>query len=410
MATKGTPWKTKNWFVSPLNYDKEVTKGFAPPKKIMVHDTTLRDGEQQAGLMFTKEQKVNIAEKLAELGVHRIEAGTPAVSPNDEAAIREIVNRKLGPKIFCLSRCMEDDIKKAADCGVDGVTVEIPASEHLIELGYRWSLEKATEMPIKATRLAHELGLYVAFFTVDASRAGLDWVLKLLEHVAQEGHMDSLCLVDTLGCLTPEAVAYITKRTKERIKKPLEAHYHNDYALGVANTIKAVLNGVEVIHTTVNGLGERSGNTPMEETVLALLTLYGIDTGIKYNKLREVAKLVEEVSGVPMAPNRGFVGDQSYHVESGMVADWYRNIGGDLADIMVFPINYSFVGNEKPEIVLGKKSGRGNVLLWAEKLGIDLSKEEVADVVAKIKATSYEKRGRLSEAEFRKIIDEVKAK
>ena len=409
MLAKEKPWKTDKWFVSPWNYIEEVTKGFTPPEKVKIHDTTLRDGEQQAGLMFTKEEKIRIAEKLAEVGVYRIEAGTPAVSPHDEAAIKDIVKRKLGPKIFCLSRCMEDDIRRAADCGVDGVTVEIPSSEHLIELGYRWSLEKAMEMPIKATKLAHELGLHVAFFTVDASRAGLDWVLRLLEYVAQEGHMDSLCLVDTFGCLTPEAVAYAVKKTKERIHKPLEAHYHNDFGLGVANTIKAVLGGAEYIHTTVNGIGERSGNAPMAETVLALLTLYGIDTGIKYHKLREVAKLVEQISGVPMAPMRGFVGDKCYHIESGMVVDWYRNIGEE-ADIEAFPIHYSFVGNKKPEIVLGKKSGKGNILHWAEKLGIDLSKEEALDVVREVKAKSYEKKGLLNETEFRNIIEEVRAR
>ena len=407
MSTKDTLWKTDNWFVSPWNYLAEVTKDFTPPEQVKIHDTTLRDGEQQAGLMFTKEEKLQIAEKLAELGVHRIEAGTPAVSPEDEAAIREIVKRKLGPQIFALSRCIEDDIRRAADCGVDGVTVEIPSSEHLIELGYRWSLEKAMDMPIKATKLAHELGLYVAFFTVDASRAQLEWVLRLLEHVAHEGHMDSLCLVDTFGCLTPEAVAYVVKRTKERIHKPLEAHYHNDYGLGVANTIKAVLGGAEVIHTTVNGLGERSGNTPMEETVLALLTLYGIDTGIKYHKLRELAKLVERIAGVPMAPNRGFVGDQAFHVESGIVVDWYRNIGEE-ADIMAFPIHYSFVGNEEPEVIIGKKSGKGNIAVLAQRMGIDLSAEEVTEVTRRVKAKSYEKKGAITEAEFRRIVEEVK--
>lgn len=409
MVTKKGPWKTDNWFVSPWNYMAEVTRDFTPSQKVLIHDTTLRDGEQQAGLMFTKEEKICIAEKLAELGVHRIEAGTPAVSPHDEAAIREIVKRNLGPQTFCLSRCMEADVRRAADCGVDGVTVEIPSSEHLIELGYRWPLEKAMELPIKATRLAHELGLHVAFFTVDASRADLGWVLRLLQHVAEEGHMDSLCLVDTFGCLAPEAVAYAVKKTKDAINKPLEAHYHNDFGLGVANTIRAVLGGAEVIHTTVNGLGERSGNTPMEETVLALKTLYGVDTGIRYNKLREVAKLVEEISGVPMAPNRGFVGDQAFHVESGLVVDWYRNIGEE-ADIEAFPIRYSFVGNKKPEVVLGKKSGRGNVILWAQRLGIDLRPEEVVDVTNAVKARSYEKKGPLDEADFRKAVEEVKAK
>ena len=127
------PWRTENWFVSPWNYLEEVTRDFQPPKQVKIHDVTLRDGEQQAGIIFTKDDKVRIAEKLAEVGVHRIEAGMPAVSPPDEAAIKEIVKRDLGPEIFCFSRCMVDDVKRAVDCGVRGIVMEIPASAHLIE-------------------------------------------------------------------------------------------------------------------------------------------------------------------------------------------------------------------------------------------------------------------------------------
>ncbi|MDP1991172.1 MAG: hypothetical protein Q8K00_09115, partial [Syntrophales bacterium] len=122
---KATPWKTDDWFVSPWNFLEEVTQGFNPPKKVRIHDVTLRDGEQQAGIIYRKQDKIRIAEKLAEAGVHRIETGMPAVSPMDEAAIREIVKRNLGPEIFCFSRCIVDDVKRAADCGVSGVVIEI---------------------------------------------------------------------------------------------------------------------------------------------------------------------------------------------------------------------------------------------------------------------------------------------
>jgi isopropylmalate/homocitrate/citramalate synthase len=132
-----TPWKTDNWFVSSWNYLEEVTKGFHPPKKVKIHDVTLRDGEQQAGIIFTKDDKIRIAEKLAEVGVHRIEAGMPAVSPRDEAAIREIVKRNFKSEIFCFCRCVVDDVKRAADCGVKGIVIEIPASAHLIEQAAR---------------------------------------------------------------------------------------------------------------------------------------------------------------------------------------------------------------------------------------------------------------------------------
>ena len=323
MDTKNKPWKTENWFVSPWNYLPEVTKDFAPPKQVKIHDITLRDGEQQAGITFTRDDKIRIAEKLAEVGVHRIEAGMPAVSPADEAAIREIVRRNLGPEIFCFSRCMVDDVKRAADCGVKGVIMEIPSSEHLIKFAYQWPMEKAIDLSIKATTAAKELGLYTVFFTIDATRADMSWFLNLIERVANEGHMDACALVDTFGVLSPHGASYFAKRVKERIKKPLEIHFHADFGLAVANTIAAVLAGAEVVHSTVTGIGERTGNASMEETVLALLTMYGIDVGLKYDKLNELSKLVRELSGTEIPANRPFIGDMAYDIESGIVTSWY---------------------------------------------------------------------------------------
>src|SRR2546429_533693 len=205
------PWKTDKWFVSPWNFDESVRPQLHFAKQIKFHDVTLRDGEQQTGVIFTKDDKIRIAEGLAEAGVHRIEAGMPVVSPSDEAAIKEIVKRKLGPQIFAFSRCMVDDVKRALDCGVSGIVMEVPSSEH--------------------------------------------------------------------------------------INKRLEAHFHMDFGMGVANTIMALAEGVEVVHSTVLGIGERAGNTPMEDTALALLTLYGIDTGLKHEKFYSLAKLVQQLSG-----------------------------------------------------------------------------------------------------------------
>jgi isopropylmalate/homocitrate/citramalate synthase len=402
------PWKTANWFVSPWNYLAEVTKDFHPPTKVKIHDITLRDGEQQAGIIFTKDDKIRIAEKLSEIGVHRIEAGMPAVSPNDEAAVREIVKRNLSAEIFCFSRCMVDDVKRALDCGVRGIVIEIPASAHLIEQGYKWPLEKAIELSIKATAFAKEQGLYTVFFTIDATRSDLNWLLDLIDRVATEGHMDAFSLVDTFGVLSPQAATYFTRKVKERITKPLEIHFHPDFGLGVANTINAVLAGAEVIHSTVTGIGERAGNTPMEETVLALLTMYGIDVGIDYSKLNEAAKLVQELSGVKVPGNRPFIGDGAYTIESGIVTGWYRNVFED-NPTTVFPVHPDFVGHERPKIAMGKKSGVESVAIWAEKLGIELNEEETLAVLMEVKLKSHDLKRVLTEEEFREIAEEVKA-
>jgi isopropylmalate/homocitrate/citramalate synthase len=408
MAKKvGTPWETENWFVSPWNFLPEVTKNFKPPKKVIIHDVTLRDGEQQAGIVLKKDEKVAIAEKLAEVGVQRIEAGMPATSPMDEAAIREIVKRNLGPEIFCFARCMVDDVKRAADCGAKGVVMEVPSSEHLIQLAYKWPLEKAIDLSIKATRAAKEAGLYTVFFTIDATRADMKWLLDLVTRVSTEGHMDAFTLVDTFGVLSPEGAAYFTKKVKERVgNKPLEIHFHADFGLSVANTIAAVMSGAEVIHSTVGGLGERAGNTPMEETVLALLALYGIDVGIKYDKLNELSTLVRKLTNTVIPSNRPLTGDMAYDIASGILTGWFKNVYAQ-KPTEVFPVKASFVGHREPQILMGKYSGVDNVTLWASNLGYTLDDKQVMAVVQAMKRKSHDLKRVLTEPEFKEIVETV---
>ena len=406
-SENATPWKTENWHVSSWNYVDELTKEYQPPEKVKIHDITLRDGEQQAGIIFTKDDKIRIAEKLAEVGVHRIETGMAAVSPRDEEAIREIVKRNLGPEIFSFCRCMTKDVELAADCGVDGIVIEIPASSHLIEQGYRWPLEKAIDLSVKATTRAKELGLYTVFFTIDGTRSDMDWLLSLVDRVSKEGHMDAFTLVDTFGVLSPQAATYFTKKVKERVDKPLEIHFHSDFGMGVANTINAVLAGAEVIHSTVLGIGERAGNTPMEETVLALLTLYGIDTCLDYGKLNELSKLVRALSGVQIPESRPFIGDGAYNIESGILAGWYKNVFEENPTTL-FPVLPQFVGHGAPEILMGKKSGLDNIEIWTKRMGIDLNEEESMEVLMAAKLKSLDMKRTLTEAEFKTIVEKVK--
>jgi isopropylmalate/homocitrate/citramalate synthase len=329
------------------------------------------------------------------------------VSPNDEAALREIVKRNLKSEIFCFARCMVADVELAADCGVDGIVIEIPSSAHLIEKGYKWPLEKAINLSIKATSAAKAAGLKTVFFTIDATRSDINWLMNLVERVAKEGHMDAFTLVDTFGVLSPQAATYFAKKVRERLSKPLEVHFHPDFGMGVANTINAVLAGAEVIHTTVLGIGERAGNTPMEETVLALLTMYGIDVGIDYSKLNELAKLVQRLSGFEVPKNRPFIGDNSYNIESGIVTGWYRNVF-ESDPTIVFPVRPDFVGHAPPAIMMGKKSGLDNISIWAQKLNIDLTDDENMAVLKQVKQKSHDLKRVLSEDEFAKITQDIK--
>ena len=397
------PWKTDDYFVSPWNYQEEANAGFDPPAKIEVHDVTLRDGEQQAGVEFTPDEKYKIAELLAEAGVQRIEAGLPAVSPADAEAVKRIASAGLPARIFSFSRCMVEDVKRAVDSGVEGIVMEVPSSEHIIELAYRWEYQKAIDLTVESTRFAHENGLYVSFFPIDSTRADITTFLNLIETIERDGHMDALALVDTFGVLSPNAAAFMTRKVRERIKKPLEAHFHMDFSLGVANTLMAVLNGAGTIQVSVTGTGERAGNTPLEDTVMALKTMYGIESGIDFTKLYGLSKVVREAAKVPVPPNRGIVGDRIFHVESGIIASWVKNVGqANLTE--AFPFRPEMVGQTGPEIVLGKGSGLDSVLIWLDKTGMGpATEEQMMAILQEVKALSLQKKGLLTEDDFRKI-------
>ncbi|MBD07582.1 MAG: pyruvate carboxyltransferase [Gammaproteobacteria bacterium] len=399
------PWKTDDWFSSAWNYNEEVTKDLNFADKIKIHDVTLRDGEQQTGIAYNFDDKLRIAEALAEAGMHRIEAGLPAVSAADKKSIAEIVKRDFGPDIYSFCRCMKQDVDASVDCGVKGLIMEVPASTHLIEHGYKWPLQKAIDTSVEATAYAHEQGLEVVFFPIDFSRSELSWVLELINTVASEGHMDALALVDTFGVISPHAMKYFVRAVKEKFPDTrLEAHFHQDFSLGVANTLLSLAEGVEIVHSTVLGIGERSGNAPTEDIVMALLTMYGIDLGIKTEKLYPLAKLVEELSQIKVPSNKSIVGDMLYQVESGIIANWFKNCGEEhLTEL--FPMRPELVGQPTADVVMGKGSGIDSVNIWLDKIGIKASEEEAADILKECKALGESTKKLLTEEQFRDIVD-----
>jgi len=400
------PWKTDKWFISPWCYLPEVRKNYNFPAKIKIHDVTLRDGEQQTAVVFRREEKVAIARQLDALGVHRIEAGMPAVSDQDKAAIQDIAALGLKAEIFAFGRCIAEEVRVVKKCGCSGVVIEIPASEHMIKNAYGWTVDRAIKSSIDATLAAKEAGLYTVFFTIDATRTEVDRLLDIVEQVATEGHMDAFTLADTMGGCTPDAIYHVVKRAIERLKKPVEIHCHQDFGLGVANTISALAAGASVAQTTITGIGERAGNVPMEDVVMSLLCLYGIDLGIRTEKLCEVSRFVLEKAQVTIPPNRPIVGDKLYEVESGIIAGWVR-LARREHPLEYVPFAPSLVGQKPVSIVLGKNSGPPSIEEWCEKLGVKATEEERMAMLQLVKAKSFEKKNLLTNEEFRAIVDRV---
>ncbi len=400
------PWKTDQWFTSPWNYLPEVRENLHFPEKIEIHDVTLRDGEQQTGVMFRRDEKVAIAKKLAAAGVHRIEAGMPAVSAEDEAAIKDIVALGLPSEIFSFARCMPSDVKMAKDCGVKGIITEIPSSDHIIKNAYGKTMDWAIKSSIETTLAAKEAGLYTVFFTIDSTRSDPDRLMDLVEKVATEGHMDAMTLADSFGGCTPQAIAAVVRKLRARFKQPIEIHGHEDFGLGVANTIAALANGATVAHVTVSAMGERAGNVPLEDTVMSLRLLYGIDTGIHLEELYSLSKLVQKLAGFTLPPNRPIVGDMLYDIESGIVTMFHRRCR-KVEPLEYVPFAADLVGRPGVKIALGKGSGLANIEEYLEKRGRAVTPEQADVIVARIKKLSIEKKALLTDAEFDDILEAV---
>ena len=295
----------------------EVREQLHFPKQVKFHDITLRDGEQQTGVIFTKDDKIRIAEGLAEAGVHRIEAGMPVVSPADTAAIKEIVKRNLGPQIFAFSRCMVDDVKRAVDCGVSGIVMEVPSSTHIIEYAYKWPLEKAIDLSIESTAYAHSQGLEVVFFPIDFSRAEINWVLDLITTRRQRrphGRAGAGGYVRRAGSACH---AVPGARSQEAHQQAAGSafphgfrHGHREHHHGGGRRRRGdPFDGAGPRRARRQRADGRDGDGAAD-------AVRRRSRASSYDKLYGLAQLVEKLSGHKVASNRPVVGEQLFQIES----------------------------------------------------------------------------------------------
>ena len=389
------------WWVSPFNLVPDVRNTYQLPPRVRLHDATLRDGEQTPGVVFSVADKVAIAEKLAEIGVDRIEAGMPAVSDQDFQAIKEITKLNLPSKIFTFARAMRADIDKSLECGAHGVVVEVPIGYPKLQWQFKWTWEDVLRKSVDVVNYAKERGLYVLYFPYDTTRAREEDLTNLLTRMMQDAPPDSVGIVDTMGCILPEAMKYMVRLVKKLTNLPVEAHTHNDFGLGVATELAAVEAGAEVIHCCSNGLGERTGNAALEELIVCLHVLYGYETHYKLDKLPELGELVRKLSGLPIAVNKPILGSRNFTRESG--------IGVDLVvkePLAMFGTHPALTGRAG-DIVLGKKSGKASITYTLEQLGLTADDDQVAEMLKLVKDQSIAKRGLITDDEFRAIADKV---
>ena len=397
------------WWVSPSNYDEEVTSKFEFPEKIEFLDTSLRDGEQQPGIIFTREEKVEIAKYLDKAGVHRIEAGTPAVLQEDADAIKEITSLGLNSQIYAFVRNMVSDMKLAKSCGVDGVIAEIPGSEHLLQLGQKWTVDRAVKAAIEATAAAHDMGMKVTFFPADSSRADIGYLIDLIGAVSEGGHIDSYALVDTFGVLSPEGAAHRVRTLKKAFPDlPIECHFHDDFGMGVSTTIAGLAAGASIAHVTVNGIGERAGGAPIEPMALALEAMYGQKSGLNMHEFKGLSEFVAKCARTPVPPTKPVTGDKIFLWETGLPSNLWENVK-DIDPLIMLPYHWDMTGHKMPEILLSKKSGGRNIQVWLEKTGLSVPEGKEAELLLRVKELSLAEHRTLNEEDFRKIVANMNA-
>jgi isopropylmalate/homocitrate/citramalate synthase len=366
--------------------------------RVGFYDTTLRDGEQTVGVVLSPEEKLELARGLDELGIERIEAGFPRVSESDRRAVELIRDAGLEAEVWGFSRAVEADVKALVELGVLATVIESPISDlKLAALGV--DRQVMLDRIVHAVSFAVEQGLTVAFFGVDGSRADSSYFETVYKTAADAGAAEAV-VVDTIGIATPEAVADLVGRTAAWLGPgiPIHFHGHNDFGLATASAVAAARAGARWIQGTINGMGERAGNASLPEIALALRGLYGVDTGLRLDRVRPFAERLRHLSGYELEPYKPLVGENLFRRESGAVASQFHDPPA------IEPYSSEVVGATR-SVVLGKKSGIDSVRIKAQELGLDLPEEAQRALLERVKALGTSERRILTDDEFRQLAE-----
>lgn len=365
--------------------------------EVIIDDTTLRDGEQTAGVVFSKKEKIAIARMLDSIGVRELECGIPAMGEDERAAIRALVDLGLSARLITWNRALVADIQASIDCGITAVDISLSVSDQMIAHKLRKDRRWVKEQLRHSLGFAKERGLYVSVGGEDSSRADPLFLVELME-VARDMGADRFRFCDTLGILEPFTM-YETVRTLRTAVPELdiEVHTHNDLGMATANAIAGIKAGARFVNTTVNGLGERAGNAALEEVVMALKLACGCDPGIDTHRFHEISRFVGRASQRPVPPWKAVVGERVFSHESGLHAD----------GVIKNPLNYegfdpAEVGLRR-HIVVGKHSGTSGLVERFRSMGVELAREEAAELMDEVRAVAQRLKRPLSDSDLRRL-------
>lgn len=350
-------------------------------KKIKILDTTLRDGEQTAGVVFANHEKVRIAKMLNEMGVHQIECGIPVMGGDEEKAIREICNSGLKSSIMGWNRPVIADIEASLRCGCDAVAISISTSDIHIEHKLRSTREWVLEKMVQACEFAKKEGVYVSVNAEDASRSDMSFLLEFARAAKQAG-ADRVRYCDTVGIMDPFTIYNNVKLITEKAGVDIEMHTHDDFGMATANALAGVLAGAKWVGVTVLGLGERAGNAALEEVVMALKYIYDIDLGFKNELFLDTAEYVSRASGRELPKWKAIVGSNMFAHESGIHADGALKHPGTYE-----AFSPEEIGHQR-QIVIGKHSGGAAIRAKFAEYGIELTRHQAQELLPLVRSTA----------------------
>jgi len=400
------------FWVSPHNF--ELVDQANDPKFVSIHDVTLRDGEQTPGVTFLEDERVAIAEVLSELGVSRIEAGMPAVSDAVFNSLKRITRKNLKPEIYGFARALEKDVRLVLDSGASGIVIEHCVSPYKCKYGYGLTPETLVDRLVTSIKFAKQNGLKTTFMGWDWFRAPIEFTHWLIDEIMNEVEFDGLTIVDTVGSTLPDAVYEMFKRFHAWFPSlALEFHGHNDFNLGVGCALAAVKAGAACVHTAMNALGDRTGNTATEEVVLSLEILKDIRTGVDLTKFDRASRFIAEIAKIPIPASKPILGERNYMIESGIATHLTHKTKHILGDQALYPSNGTIlpalIGRAGEEqLILGKNSGASSVMLILEKCNIPYTEEEVEKILDAVKEEAFVTKALVSEETFLYLVDKIK--